>query len=57
MDKPTDPLELLREIEAFISFRLLGDPPTFEVDDMRKMLSSIRTSIDTADGRLQSAGL
>ena len=35
MDKPTDPILLLKEIEAFITFRLTDAQPTFDVDDMR----------------------
>lgn len=31
------PISLLAEIEAWLTFRLLGDPPTFPEDDMRQM--------------------
>jgi hypothetical protein len=35
------PIELLKEIEAFIMFRLMTDKPVFEVDDMKGIRDSI----------------
>ena len=35
------PVELLKEIEAFIMFRLMTDKPVFEVDDMKGIRDSI----------------
>ena len=50
MDKPTDPILLLKEIEAFITFRLTDAQPTFVVDDMREMKADIVKCIKTVEG-------
>jgi len=39
--KPTDPVELLKEIEAYLSFRLCTETPTVPPDDMRGIKSSV----------------
>ena len=37
---------LLKEIEAYLSFRLLGEEPTIPVEDMRIMANDIRISLE-----------
>ena len=39
--KPSDPIQMLREIEAYLTFRLICDSPTVPHDDMRQMKTDI----------------
>lgn len=36
-DENKNPIKLLAEIEAYLSFRLTGDAPTVPVEDMQKI--------------------
>ena len=36
-----DPILMLKEVEAYLTFRLLGDKPTVPADDMREMKDDI----------------
>jgi len=37
----TDPIDMLKEIEAYLTFRLMGDNPSVPYDDMRAMKDDI----------------
>lgn len=37
---------LLKEIEAYLSFRLLGENPTVPLEDMETMVKDIRISLE-----------
>ena len=37
---------LLKEIEAYLSFRLLGEEPTIPAEDMRIMANDIRICLE-----------
>ena len=39
--KPTDPVKMLAEIEAYLTFRLLADDPTVPQKDMQAMKDDI----------------
>ena len=39
--KPADPIEMLKEIEAFLTFKLIEDNPTIPLDDIKQMREDI----------------
>ena len=39
--KPSDPIKMLQEIEAYLTFRLITDEPTVPPNDMRQMKTDI----------------
>ena len=39
--KPADPLEILKEIEAYLTFRLLAENPTVPQSDMQQMKKDV----------------
>ena len=39
--KPTDPIGMLQEIEAYLTFRLISENPNIPVTDMQNMKNDI----------------
>ena len=46
MNKPTKPMELLCEIEAYLSLKLSSENQTIPVEDMHEMLKDIRICLE-----------
>jgi len=39
--KPSNPIKMLQEVEAYLTFRLITDEPTVPPNDMRQMKTDI----------------
>ena len=46
MNKPTEPVALLLELEAYLTFRLMAEVPTIPSDDIASIKADIRHCLE-----------